>query len=116
MNPIFVVVLHVRSDQPVEMAFVQRDDRIEQLAPATADPALGDAVLPGGLDARAPRVQAGGLHEPSDIASKRRVVVEQHEAVRTIARKQVPQLLHHPRGRRLAGHVENAESCGDGVR
>src|ERR1700686_2038228 len=26
------------------MAFVQRDDRVEQLAPATADPALGDAV------------------------------------------------------------------------
>src|ERR1700694_2971077 len=31
---------------------------------------------------------------------------KQHEAVRTIARKHVPQLLHHPRGRRLAGHVE----------
>ena len=43
MNPIFVVVVHIGSDQPVEMAFVQRDDRVEQLAPATADPALGDA-------------------------------------------------------------------------
>src|SRR5260370_35622649 len=40
------------------------------------------------------------------MAIKRRVVVEQHEAVRTIARKHVSQLLHHPRGRRLAGHVE----------
>src|SRR3984893_6114675 len=80
MNPIFVVVVQVCSDQPVEMAFVQRDDRVEQLAPATADPALGDAVLPGGLDARARRVQAGGLHESGDSAIKRRVMVEQHEA------------------------------------
>jgi hypothetical protein len=70
--------------------------RVEQLAPATAHPALGDAVLPGGLDARARRVQAGGLHEPGDIAIKRRVVVEQNEAVRTIARKHVPQLLRIP--------------------
>jgi len=106
VNAIGMVVVHVFSDQPVEMPFVQRDDRVEQLAPSTTDPALGDAVLPGGLDARARRVQAGGLHEPGDIAIKRRVVVEQHEAVRTIARKHVSQLLHHPRGRRLAGHVE----------
>ena len=46
------------------------------------------------------------FQEPGDITIKRRVVVEQDEAMRTIARKHVPQLLHHPRGRRLTGHVE----------
>jgi hypothetical protein len=58
------------------------------------------------LSRNEPSDNPGGLHEPGDIAIKRRVVVEQHEAVRTIARKHVSQLLHHPRGRRLAGHVE----------
>jgi hypothetical protein len=47
VNAIGMVVVHVFSDQPVKMPFVQRDDRVEQLAPGTADPALGDAVLPG---------------------------------------------------------------------
>src|ERR1700680_4314788 len=55
VNAIVMVVVHVCSDQPVEMAFVQRDDRVEQLAPATADLALGDAVLPGGFEALARR-------------------------------------------------------------
>src|SRR3979411_2371328 len=40
------------------------------------------------------------------MAVKRRVVVKQHEAMRTIARKYIPQLLHDPRGCRLASHVD----------
>jgi len=51
-------------------------------------------------------VQTGGFQEPDDIAVKRRVVVKQHEAIRTIARKYIPQLLHDPRGCRLASHVD----------
>src|SRR5947209_17405092 len=50
VNAILMVVGHVCSNQPVEMAFVQRDDVVEQLAPAAAHPALREAVLPGGLD------------------------------------------------------------------
>jgi hypothetical protein len=33
-------------------------------------------------------------------------VAKQHEAMRTISRKYVAQLLHYPSGRRLASHVE----------
>src|SRR5260370_608259 len=105
VNAIVMVVVHVCSDQPVEMPFVQRDDLVEQLAPAAAHPALSDAVLPGGLNGRARRVQTCGFQEPDDIAVKRRVVVKQHEAMRTIARKYIPQLLHDPRGCRLASHT-----------
>src|SRR5260370_38775647 len=55
VNAIVMVVVPVFPDQPVEMPFVHRDDRVDQLAPATADPALGHAVLPGGLQAWARR-------------------------------------------------------------
>src|ERR1700682_6070108 len=78
---------HVCCNQPVEMAFVQRDDVVEQLAPAAAHPALRDAVLPGGLDTGARRVQTGGLQERDHIAVKCRVVVERDKAMRTISRK-----------------------------
>src|SRR5713226_9635410 len=71
-----------------------------------AHPALSDAVLPWGLNGRARRVQSCSFQEPDDIAVKRRVVVKQHEAMRTIARKYIPQLLHDPCGCRLASHVD----------
>src|SRR5216684_189792 len=106
VNAIVMVIVHVCSDQPVEMPFVQRDDLVEEIAPAAAHPALGDAVLPWRLNGRARRVQTCGFQEPDDIAVKRRVVVKQHEAMRTIARKYIPQLLHDPRGCRLASHVD----------
>src|ERR1700686_3848958 len=40
----------------------------------------------------------------------------QHEAMRTISRKYVAQLLHHPGGRRLASHVEVQNRAATGVR
>src|SRR5437660_387518 len=43
---------------------------------------------------------------PMTFAVQRRVVVKQYEAMRTIARKYIPQLLHDPRGCRLASHVD----------
>ncbi len=88
------------------MAFVQRDDVVEQLAPAVAHPALRDAVLPGGLDTGARRVQADGLQERDHTTIKRRVVVDKDETMWTVSRKHVAQLLHYPGGRWLAGHVE----------
>src|SRR5229473_1004111 len=46
------------------------------------------------------------FRSPVTSSSNVESVVEQDEAMWTIARKHVPQLLHHPRGRRLTGHVE----------
>ncbi len=42
------------------MTFVQSDNVVEQLAPATADPTLGNAVLPGTLKRD---LDASDLHE-----------------------------------------------------
>src|SRR5262249_52888406 len=47
VRAIVVVVSHVLGEHPTEMALVQDDDVVEQLAAHAADPALGYAVLPG---------------------------------------------------------------------
>jgi hypothetical protein len=46
MGAVFVVVGNLRAEQPLQLAFIDRDDVIQQVAPATADPAFGDAILP----------------------------------------------------------------------
>ena len=59
MRPVLVVVADVLVHQAFQMAFIQNDHMVEQIAAAVANPALGNAVLPRtsitcplGLDAK----------------------------------------------------------------
>ena len=71
-----MVVAHVISDQPAKMSLVQRNDMVEDLAAATADPAFRNPVLPGCLDTRPLRRQTRGLQEPDDRGIELRVAVQ----------------------------------------
>ncbi len=50
VGPVVMVVGDVIREEALEMALVQRDDLIEQLATAATDPALRDSILPRALD------------------------------------------------------------------
>jgi hypothetical protein len=106
VNAILMVVGCVCSKQPVETAFVQRDDVVEQLAPAAAHPALGDAVLPAAWIPVRVGSRPVAFRNAITPPSNRRVVVEKDETMWTVSRKHLAQLLHHPGGRWLAGHIE----------
>ncbi len=106
MNTVLVVVVHVITDQSTKMLFVQRDDMVEDLAPATSHPAFRDPVLPGRLDARLLGGQPRRLQESDDVGVKRRVAVEEDVTVRASVGKGLPQLLNDPLGSRMACDVE----------
>ena len=55
MGAVVMVVGDVIRDEPLEMALVQRNDLVEQIAPAAADPAFRDSILPRVMD----RIAAG---------------------------------------------------------
>ena len=59
MGPVVMVVGDVIREEPLEVALVQRNDLVEQLAPAAADPAFRDSILPRALD--------GGLYPSTDV-------------------------------------------------
>jgi hypothetical protein len=44
MGSVFVIVADIIRKQPLQMSLVESDHMIEQVTPATLDPALGDAV------------------------------------------------------------------------
>ena len=48
MSSVFVIVVHVVGEESFQVAFVQSDDGVEQVASATADPAL-DVQIVGGV-------------------------------------------------------------------
>ena len=54
MRAVIMVIRRVCGEKPLEMALVQGDDVVEQIASAAAHPAFRNSVLPGALD--------GGLH------------------------------------------------------
>ncbi len=46
VSPVFVIIAHVLSQEPLQMLFVDGNHMIQQIAPTTLDPAFLHAVLP----------------------------------------------------------------------
>ena len=76
MNAVFLMIVHVITDQSAKMLLVQRDHMIQNLAAATSDPALRRSVLPWRLNTGALRLEAGCLQEADHIGIEFRIVVE----------------------------------------
>ena len=83
------------------MLFVQRDDMIEDLAPATTDPTFRNAVLPGCLHARLFGLQTRCLQEGEHPGVELRVVIEDRVAIRAGLWERLAQLLDYPLRRRV---------------
>ena len=100
------MVVHVISDQSAEMLFVQRDDMIENLAPATSHLSFRDSILPGRPWARSLGLQTRCPQETDDVSVELRVPVEDDVTVRHRLGESFPQLLHDPLRRRVLRDVE----------
>ena len=67
MRAILMVVTDVLREQPLEMAFIEGNDVIQQVTPAALDPTLRDAVLPGTLERGADRAYTQGSNRCGDF-------------------------------------------------
>src|SRR5260370_18015038 len=77
------MVVHVVAERPAEMWFVQRDDVVEDLSPATSDPSLRDSILPRCLYARPFALQSRCLQERDHLVVECRIAIEDHIPIRT---------------------------------
>ena len=57
-----MIVVDIFPHETYQMALIQDDDVVEEIATAGADPPLGHAVLPGGFDCGANRSYAQTLY------------------------------------------------------
>jgi len=111
VNPIFMEVCDVVTEKASEVLFVQRNDVVQDLSPAAADPSFRDAILPGRLDARLPGLQTRCLQKGDDIAIEFRIAVEDDVTIWAGFGKRLPQLLHDPTRQSDGGSRCSAESC-----
>ena len=71
-----MIVRDILGQKPPEMALVQGDDVVEQIAPAAAHPAFRDAVLPRAPESRPRRLGAEGFHRRDDVRGEDGVPIE----------------------------------------
>jgi len=88
------------------MLFIQRNDMIQHLAAATADPALGHSVLPRTAHARANGLETTVLEKLEYIAAELRVTVEHDVPVATGKGQSLPELLDDPIACRVRRDIE----------
>src|SRR5438270_2307116 len=88
------------------MSFVQRDDMVQDLSPATSNPPFRGSILPRRLDACPLRFQPRRLQKRDHRGIKFRIAVQDHVTVGASFRKGLAQLLHNPLRTRMSSNVE----------
>ncbi len=76
MSPVLVIVVQVRRHQPFEMALIQDNHVVKQVASATSHPALSNTVLPRTAKGRASWLASDVPRGRNHIDSKLCVSVE----------------------------------------
>lgn len=106
MRAILVVVADVLREQPFQMAFIERDDVIQQVAAAASHPAFRGAILPGAFEGSANRMDAQGANSGRDFQPVLGIAIEEQKPGSGIKGKRFPQLLDDPLARGVFGDVE----------
>jgi hypothetical protein len=106
MRSVVVVIANVFGHEPFQVAFIEHDYMIEQIAPARADESFGHAILPGALERGTDRLHVKGLCGFYNLGVEGGVPIEDLVARRGIIGKRLAQLLRHPSTCWMASHVE----------
>src|SRR5215469_5378290 len=105
MRAALVVIANVVEEKSPQMAFVHRNNVIQQLSPTAFDPALRCPVLPGTLERGLDHLHPEGSHGSGNLHSVLPVSVEDQKPRSRAKRKGLPQLLHNPQAGRMLGDV-----------
>src|SRR5271170_3641840 len=90
MRAVVVVVTNVFREQTSEVAFVRRDDVVQQITPAALDPSFRDSILPWTLE-RSPNTPDS--HRPNrgrSFGPELRIAAEDEKPGSRLERKRLP--------------------------
>ena len=100
------MIVYVLANQPTEMFLIQRDDMVQDLAPATSHPSFRQPILPGRPDACSFGLQTRRLQKGDHLIVEFRISIQDHVAIRRRLGEHFAQLLYNPGCRRTSGNVE----------
>src|ERR1039458_9086930 len=76
VGSVVVIIGNVLGEESFQMALIQRDHVVEQVAAAASDPTFGDAILPGTSNRSTGRCHVQRAHRRWHLQAILRVVVE----------------------------------------
>jgi len=76
MRAVFVMVGNVLAEQPLQVAFIDRNNVIQQVTAAAADPTLSDSILPGAFERSPNRTHLQGSNGRWDFQSVLYIPIE----------------------------------------
>src|SRR5664279_4057236 len=76
VRSVVVIIGNILGEESLQMAFIQRDHVVEQVAAAASDPTLSDAILPGTPNRGTDRCHLQRAHRRWHFQAVLRVVVE----------------------------------------
>jgi hypothetical protein len=106
MCAILVIVADVFREQPFQMAFIHRNDMVQQASPAAFDPALCHTVLPRTFERGSHRTHLQGSHGCVNLESILPVPVEDQKPGSQPEWECLPYLLDDPAAGWMLGDIE----------
>ena len=106
MRAVLMMVMNIRREQSLQMAFIQRNHVVQQVSSAASHPPLRDAILPWTPEGSSLGNDPCGLHRCNDLEPKLLVTIKDQGFVRGLKWKRLPQLLNDPEACRMLRDVE----------
>src|SRR5260370_34469992 len=106
MCAVLVVVANILREPAFQVAFVDCDDVIQEITPATPYPTLCGSILPRTLERGVDRTHPQGSNRCGDFQSILGITIKDDESRSRSKRKCFSQLLDDPRACRMLGDVE----------
>src|SRR5260370_41823293 len=106
MRAVFVVVANILRELAFQVAFVNCNDVIQEITPATPYPTLCDSILPRTFERGADRIHPQGSHRCGDFQSILGITIKDDEPRSGSKWKCFSQLLDDPRACRMLCDIE----------
>ena len=106
MCAVVMIVMNEICEQPFQMAFIHRNDVIQEVSSAAFNPTLRHSVLPRTLERSSHGLDGHRPNRTRYVHAVLRVPIKDQEPGTRSIRKCFPQLLDDPRTRRMPGDVE----------
>src|SRR5260370_2756451 len=106
MRAILVVVANILREQAFQVAFVNCDDVIQEITPATPYPTLCNPILPRTFERSADRIHHQGSNRCGDFQSILGITIKDEEPWSGFKWKCFSQLLDDPQACRMLGDIE----------
>ena len=96
MCAVLVVVANILTEPSFQVAFVNCDDVIQEITPATPYPTLCDSILPRTFERSAERIHPQGSNRCGDLQTILAITIKDDEPGSESKWKCFSQLLHDP--------------------